>query len=101
MTGNERGRPRQDGPNVEALTTTTDAATVPQTDDIPAQLRRRREASLRLAPLAGGMRDPWLVPRPPLSVASARAAWLHLYELGLMSETVDRVLRDSAREAAA
>ncbi|MDP9394867.1 MAG: hypothetical protein M3Q27_11750 [Actinomycetota bacterium] len=97
----ERPAQRANAARAQVEVATTDTNTVSVADDIPAQLRRRREASLRLPPLAGGMRDPWLVPRPPLSVASARAAWLHLYELGLMSETVDRVLRDSAREAAA
>ncbi len=96
--GNDRrGRPRQDGPNVESLTTTTDAVTVPQTDGIPAQLRRRREASLRLPPLDDGLRDPWTAARPPLSVESARAAYLHLETCGLLSELVVDVL---ARQAA-
>ncbi len=80
--------------------TTTDTNTVPVADDISAQLRRRRDASLRLPPLPDGRRDPWPPPRPPLSVASARAAWAHLHALGLMSELVDRVLREAARDAA-
>ncbi len=67
---------------------------------VPAQLRRRREASLRLPPLADGRRDPWPPARPPLSVESARLAWLHFYDLGLMSETVDAVLRKAAQDAA-
>ncbi len=79
---------------VGAVITVTDECLV-------AELRLRREASLRLPPLVDGIRDPWTAPRPPLSVESARAAWAHLHELGLTSETVDRVLRDSAREAAA
>ncbi len=99
MTGNERGRPRhRTGLNVDS--TAGASTTLPAAGDISVQLDRRRSAALRLPPLEDGRRDPWLVPRPPLSVASARAAWLHLYELGLMSETVDRVLRDAAREAA-
>ncbi len=97
----DKKRPGQRANASQAPMTANDNPTIPTADGISAQLRRRREASLRLPPLAGGMRDPWLVPRPPLSVESARAAWLHLYELGLMSESVDRVLRDSAREAAA
>ncbi len=80
--------------------TTTDTNTVLTADDIRAQIRRRREASRRLPPLADGLRDPWTAPRPPLSVESARAAWAHLYALGLMSELSDRVLRESARDAA-
>ncbi len=79
---------------------TTADTTVPVADDIPRQLRRRRDAGLRLPPLDDGHRDPWLAPRPPLSATSARAAWLHLRDLGLMSEVVDRVLREAARDAA-
>ncbi len=94
----DRGRPLPtDGPNVEVLPTLTDAATVPQADDIPTQLHRRREASLRLPPLNNGLRDPWLAPREPLSVESARAAYAHLQACGLLSELVVDVL---ARQAA-
>ncbi len=84
--------------NVEVAT--TDGYTVPRGEDIPVQLRRRRAASLRLPPLADGLRDPWLAARPPLSAASARAAWAHLHALGLMSEHVNQVLRKAARDAA-
>ncbi len=100
MTGMERPGQRATANRANVEVTTTDTNTVPVADDIPAQLRRRHDATLRLPPLDDRRRDPWLAPRPPLSLASARAAWLHLYELGLMSEHVDRVLRDSAREAA-
>lgn len=50
--GDDRGRPRQDGPDVELL---TDVASVTAERD---SLRRRRDAALRLAPLADGRRDP-------------------------------------------
>ncbi len=76
---------------------TTDITTIPAADGIPAQLRRRREASLRLPPLADGLRDPWTAARPPLSVESARAAYFHLEACGLLSELVVDVL---ARQAA-
>jgi hypothetical protein len=36
----------------------TDTAIMPPADDVVAQLKRRREASLRLPPLACGHRDP-------------------------------------------
>ncbi|MGH7745377.1 MAG: hypothetical protein ACREQ5_11375 [Candidatus Dormibacteria bacterium] len=36
----------------------------PRHSDVPAQLRRRRAASWRCPPLAGGRRDPWDDPHP-------------------------------------
>jgi hypothetical protein len=51
-----RSGPREARSNVEV--TTTDTASIRQTSDIPARIRRRREASLRLPPMADGRRDP-------------------------------------------
>ncbi len=82
-------------PNRAAEQSITDANTVPVADDIPAQLRRRRNAALRLPPLEDGRRDPWLGPRRPLSRQSARAAYFHLEACGLLSELVVDVLRAS------
>ncbi|MDP9395995.1 MAG: hypothetical protein M3Q27_17770 [Actinomycetota bacterium] len=73
--------------------TTTDTNTVPVADDIPAQLRRRHDATLRLPPLDDGRRDPLLARRPRMSVALARAAYSHLEACGLLSELVVDVLR--------
>ncbi len=88
----DRGRPLPtDGPDVGTLT--TNAATVPLTDDVPQQLRRRYDAALRLPPLNGSVRDALLARRPRLSVASARAAYFHLEACGLLSELVVDVLR--------
>ncbi len=99
MTPETRERPRASGAlSKKQVGETASPTTV---DDTADQMRRRRDASRRLPPLADGLRDPWTAPRRPLSVESARAAWAHLHAHGLMSEAVDRVLRDAAREAAA
>lgn len=50
--GDDRGRPRQDGPDVELL---TDVASV---TDLSDARQRRHEAALRLPPLADGRHDP-------------------------------------------
>lgn len=54
--------------------------------DVPAQLRRRRRASLRLEPLQDGRRDPW-TPRRDGSHDRELDAWTralaHLAAVGL------------------
>jgi hypothetical protein len=57
--------PPKDRPGNPVATKQLDNAIVPpDADEIPQQLRRRREASLRMPPLADGRRDPWdLYPR--------------------------------------
>ncbi len=100
MSDMERPAQRANAARATVRVATTDTTTIPAGDAVPAQLRRRHDATLRLPPLADGLRDPWKAPRPPLSVESARAAWAHLHDLGLMSDVVDRVLREAAREAA-
>ncbi len=56
--------------------------TAPPRQDPGAQLRRRREASLRCEPLADGQRDPWSRPRATVArtlhvEAGRRTAWLY------------------------
>ncbi len=87
---------------------------VPRIDDTADQMRRRREATLRLPPLVEAAqqtdgqqhgaerdvrrrelarRDPWLTPpRRPLSRESALVAWEHLASLGLGSDVVAAAL---------
>jgi len=74
---------------------------IPFDAGIPAALKRRREASWRLPVLPSGYRDPfderardW-----PRDVDACRAAWAHLNDLGLMSELVDKVLKELAGAA--
>ncbi len=83
------GPHRQEGPATNVVT-----ANPSLTDgtEVPAQLRRRHDAALRLAPLKDGLRDPWLATRPPLSRESALAAWGHLAALGLGSDVVASAL---------
>jgi len=55
MTGKAERRPKA-APDVSAAN--DDTRSVDRGPDIPAQLRRRRDAALRLAPLDDGRRDP-------------------------------------------
>ncbi len=96
MNDMEQPGQRANADRARVRVATTDTTTLPAAADVPAQLRRRHEASLRPPPLADGLCDPWLAPRPPLSVESARSAWAHLHGLGLTSELVERVLRRCA-----
>ncbi len=89
----DKKRPGQRANASQAQVTANDNPTVPPTDDVPQQLRRRHDAALRLPPLDDGRRDPLLARRPRLSVASARAAYFHLEACGLLSELVVDVLR--------
>jgi hypothetical protein len=63
-----------------ALEMTTGKVTsrIPPANDIRAQLRRRREASLRLPPLADGRRDPL---DPPLLTDQDRAVLRYVWRL--------------------
>ncbi len=93
MPNMERPAQRANAVQARVEVATTDKTTLAAADDVPAQLRRRREASLRLPPLLDGVRDPWLsAPRRPLSRESALAAWGHLAALGLGSDVVASAL---------
>ncbi len=76
MTPETRKRPRASGALYKKQVDET--ASPITVDDTADQMRRPREASLRL---------------PPLSVASARAAYFHLEACGLQSDLVVDVLR--------
>lgn len=64
------------------------------------QLRRRRDTSRRLEPVAGLQPDPWRHPQPDRwsarEVASWRLAWVHLAELGLEPIVPDSLYTRSA-----
>lgn len=67
------------------MTTTEDSA---QTTALGRQLRRRREAALRLVPLDCGCSDPWLCHCDDVLTDSEARAWIaaidHLTRLGLI-----------------
>lgn len=67
------------------------------TDDVPQQLRRRREASLRLPPLDSGVRDPWDI-CPPSSREPLRAFWLELKARGVLTDAITHELVRLANE---
>ena len=67
------------------------------TDLIPLQLRRRREASLRLPPLDSGPRDPWAI-CPPSSREPRKIFWLELKARGLLTDAVTAELLHLANE---
>ncbi len=72
--------------------------------DVAAQLRRRRQASLRLEPRADGRRDPW-TPRRDVDADEHLGAWAralaHLRDAGLVGlppAHVRRALADRRAE---
>lgn len=73
--------------------------------DVPAQLRRRRQASLRLEPLPDGRRDPWSPRRGGDQRDAELDAWVraleHLRELGLAGLAPHDVQRALGRRSAA
>lgn len=66
--GNRRLRPRQEAQPADETAIRSDNSTILEGSPL-AQMKRRREAALRLPPLASGMRDPHfdLYPRDGVS----------------------------------
>ena len=85
-------------PEVQAATKPLkDASIIPRADDtVPQQLRRRREASLRLSPLDSGVRDPIDV-LVSYSSEPLRLFWYELRDRGLLSDAITAELVRLAR----
>jgi len=77
-----------------------------KTTSILAEYRARRDASTRLAPMRNGSVDPWAeqVKTPlPVTLDGCRAAWSHLFAVGLATKATDdyvtMILRDMSGAA--
>ena len=92
--------PPGDRSSGQAAAKPLDAPIIPRdADTIPQQLRRRREASLRLPPLENGKRDPLDV-LVSYSSEPLRLFWYELRERGLLSDAITAELVRLARSAA-
>jgi hypothetical protein len=84
------GRPVKTGPSDDQAAAKLLDATIlePDDDTLAAQLRRRREAALRLPPLEHlGRSDPWDL-RPAWSREPWRLFWLELRGRGLLTDAI-------------